>query len=481
MLEDLADKDDIIKKVRLLNGLFTIIIKSKKECFLISDITRTFPIVYYHNNKNWIITDNVSWLRKKYNLKKDDSSCKEFLASGLVTKNNSLFQNVYQVQSGEIVSINQNKVNSIRYYIFPQMKEKFDISFKENSDRLKNVLDDLGEKLLKQLNGRTAVIPLSGGLDSRLIVSLLKKKRYENVICFTYGKYNSFEVRRSKKIAKKLGYPWYFIPYDDEIYDNFCSSKEFYEYTEYACNYLSIFSIQEYFVVKHLKERKILPLNSVFIPGHAGDFIAGSHLKERYKLIDNNPDLLKAIVEKHYQLNKTSESQEVAKKIISFPFNEQPFFNMLEQWNWQERQSKFIVNACRNYDFFGYDFLLPLWDKDLVDFFKELPFELRYRKKLYEYVLFKYYFKSLDIKFENNLKKWLLKLFLRLSENIFLTTFLKKYRDVNNTKQRDSQMLKCMNFKPIKYKNSNSLNVLWFLEKFMEIDFELNCQNDYIS
>ncbi|MEA2107421.1 MAG: asparagine synthase C-terminal domain-containing protein [Bacteroidota bacterium] len=480
ILDDLTDKDDIIKKVKLFNGLFTIIIKFNKECFLISDITRTFPIVYYKNKNNWVITDNVGWLRKKYNLEKDDLSCKEFLVSGLVTKKNSLFQNVYQVQAGEIVSINQNKVNSIRYYIFPQMKEKSNLTFIENSNKLKKILDNLGEKLVKQLNGKMAVIPLSGGLDSRLIVSLLKKKKYENVVCFTYGKINSFEVKRSQRIAKKLGYSWYFIPYDDKIYNSFCSSGEFYDYAEYACNYLSIFSIQEYFAVKYLKERKILPVNSVFIPGHAGDFIAGSHLKEKYKQIKNESDLLKTIIDKHYQLNKILDTQEIDQKIISFPFNELPFINILEQWNWMERQSKFIVNACRNYDFFNYEFLLPLWDKDLVDFFSKLPFELRYKKQLYEYVLFKYYFKPLDIKFENSFNTWLLKVFLRLSRNIFLSGFFKKYKDVNNTKQRDFCMLKCMNSKPQKYKNSNSLNVIWFLEKFLEIDYELNCQNDYI-
>ena len=46
-------------------------------------------------------------------------------------------------------------------------------------------------------------------------------------------------------------------------------------------------------------------------------------------------------------------------------------------------QSKFIVNSCRVYEFFGFEFRLPFWDKDLVEFFLKLPSEQRLERKFF--------------------------------------------------------------------------------------------------
>jgi hypothetical protein len=52
-----------------------------------------------------------------------------------------------------------------------------------------------------------------------------------------------------------------------------------------------------------------------------------------------------------------------------------------------ERQAKFICNSVRVYDFFGYDWRLPLFDLELLDFWSRIPVEMRVRRRLYfEYV-----------------------------------------------------------------------------------------------
>src|SRR5690606_5966945 len=68
-----------------------------------------------------------------------------------------------------------------------------------------------------------------------------------------------------------------------------------------------------------------------------------------------------------------------------------------ENWNLKERQAKFIVNSCRMYEYFGYEYYLPLWDKELVSFFENVSFEQRLSQKLYIETLFKYYFNSMNV------------------------------------------------------------------------------------
>lgn len=56
--------------------------------------------------------------------------------------------------------------------------------------------------------------------------------------------------------------------------------------------------------------------------------------------------------------------------------------NLLEQFVWQENQSKWNVNAIRVYDFWGYEWRLPYWDKELIEFWRKVPLEYRIGKRL---------------------------------------------------------------------------------------------------
>lgn len=58
-----------------------------------------------------------------------------------------------------------------------------------------------------------------------------------------------------------------------------------------------------------------------------------------------------------------------------------------EKWDWQERQAKFIVNSVRVYEFWGYEWWLPLWDYEMMEFWARIPLKLRVGQILYiEYV-----------------------------------------------------------------------------------------------
>ena len=47
----------------------------------------------------------------------------------------------------------------------------------------------------------------------------------------------------------------------------------------------------------------------------------------------------------------------------------------------KERQAKFIINSVRVYEYFGYEWLLPLCDKVFLDFMKSIPLSLKHNKK----------------------------------------------------------------------------------------------------
>jgi len=52
-----------------------------------------------------------------------------------------------------------------------------------------------------------------------------------------------------------------------------------------------------------------------------------------------------------------------------------------DRWWWESSWAKFIVNSIRVYEFWGYRWWLPLWDIDVVRFWRSLPFHQRFEKR----------------------------------------------------------------------------------------------------
>lgn len=57
--------------------------------------------------------------------------------------------------------------------------------------------------------------------------------------------------------------------------------------------------------------------------------------------------------------------------------------DLSEFWEWQERQANYMVNSVRVYEYWGYEWRIPLWDMELVQFWKSVPAHLRADRKLY--------------------------------------------------------------------------------------------------
>ena len=69
-------------------------------------------------------------------------------------------------------------------------------------------LDAAMAQLYERADGRVIALPLSAGLDSRLLAALLARDRYPNVMTFTYGLPGNADAQASARIAESLGLPW---------------------------------------------------------------------------------------------------------------------------------------------------------------------------------------------------------------------------------------------------------------------------------
>ena len=473
--ENISTEEEFRNAISNANGIFSVIIQKEKKIMLAVDKTRTFPLLYIDNENDLIISDDSYFLRENYKNDLDNVNSDEFLSIGFVMGEETLLQDIFQVQAGEYLIFDDNKLKKEFYfdYLTKKISTK---SFDELKSEFLDILRDSIQRIIKLANGRQIVLPLSGGYDSRTIASLLKQLNYEKILCYTYGKKNSPEVIISKKVANELGLNWFFVEYNEQtVNQDFPQSNEFKEYYKFASNHISVFSTQDYFAVKYLHDNKIINDNAIFVPGHSGDFLGGSHLDKAE--IANRDNIIDVIYQKQNLLNKKIfKNKKVLKEKISSlieieNIKDDFFYSIDENFNLKERQSKFIINSLRIYEYFGYQHAIPLWDNELTEFFRVLPLKFKLNSYFYEKILLEDIFDHMNINYRKNRKindkiKDKIKKVIRKFLPTFLENIIMKYKfpDINRSSLRSIPLLKEINVNT-PFRLNNLVAAKWYISK----------------
>lgn len=380
---------DILKR---LNGNWALVVLHDDILYAAADRTRSFPLLYHELNSDLYLTDDFARIFHN-GVRWCHEGIEDFLWSGYPTDTLTLANGVYQIPAGMFLryDVNAKEKSLTRYFSFLPRSEDSD-SDDQLSKRLATLLDESAQRAGNTVRGKI-VVPLSGGMDSRIIVAAMKRNGFENVLCFSYGKKGNPESAASKSIAESLNYKWHFVEYSPTTWSECMFSREMKDYLAFACNGCSMPVFSNWYAVKSLCERNILSPGDTFIPGHTGDFLTGGHIPsdlfaEQSVTLD---DILSLIIKKHF--SRWSDFPPVGirprlrKNVLTetnnTSLNNIEAANLYEMWNWKERQAKMIVNSNRIYEYFGFSWSNPLWDAELIDFYLTVPFELRCNRKLF--------------------------------------------------------------------------------------------------
>ena len=432
-LSEITSKEDFLTIIHQINGCFTIIIKTENSCFIASDTTRIFPVFYTFQNKQLYVSDDISFLKETFNIHNFDKLAETELKSALHTYGKkTLLKDVFQIQSNEYLIIENDNITEHDFFFSYATEKTNTASYNEQKEQAILVFESAFKRLITSLNGRTIALPLSGGFDSRLIAVLLKKHNYTNVICYTYGKKNSFEIKNSKKTAKALGFKWHFIEYNDTLFNNLLSSSTFKKFVNYAGKYASMPNPQEYFAVQYFKKNNLIPDDSIFIPGYAGDILGGSLFLKIIPKRLQKKNIINIIIKHGFNLNKIEKERiknELEVRLENTIYHNKLSVSIFEDIHIKERITKYIFNSANFYTFWGYEHRFPFWDKELLNFFKEIPETHKVGKLLFDDVLINHYFKPFKVSFEEELqpsKKTLILQKIKNKIRPFLPIFMKK-------------------------------------------------------
>ncbi len=441
---------DTLKKA---SGHFSVIIESKTHIFIAVDNIRTFPLFINQKENDILIIDNIG-IFSNWNEKEIENFKKTYCT----LDNNTLLADWRQLQAGEYAIIDKQKFSV-------DIKNYYTHSKKSNNENDLNItLNTLEKKLVEKAihyaNGKTILIPLSGGYDSRYLLSLLKDNNYQNIECFTYGRKDSYEVLIAKNVCEKLNVKWHFIEYTDDLLQTFFSEK-WKAYSDLNHHFSSLPHEQDFFALNYLQSNNLLPENAIIMNGFCQDIHAGSFIEPI-----KNFDLQKFIFHK-YQLKLNLGNYENS-------------WNGYQEWLIKNRLSKFIINSVRVYEYFGLDFYLPFWNTDWINFWFTLKTEERLNQKFYNDYLFNGIFKKYKIDFKkpshnSTGKFYTLK---KISKAILPESFTKllqfqnstdSSKDVNNTLFLYEQIYNRLKEKPAaKDFRINNIHALYLLQNLKE-------------
>lgn len=386
------DQETVSALLESMNGEYAFVVETPDQIAAAVDRLRSIPLFYAGTDEDLLVADDPHILVERLSAPLSEESAAEFLAAGFVTGPWTLHQGIRQLQAGECLLAPRGQ-GAVRTITYAQFRHGDDFTGGDLPGMLDKVLCKVFRRLIASSDGKTIVVPLSGGLDSRIIAAMLRRLGAEDVVCFTYGAKESREVRISRQVALALGHDWHWVEYTKEKMRACYASAALREYLSYGGNLSSLPHTQDFLAVHELREEGIVPADAVFVPGHSGDMLAGSHIPQEYgrpqaytvdRFVADN-------LTKHYSLwafdDQTLHALFAERSLASVGrpdvHDAASCADAIEYFDFKERQAKFIVNSVRVYEYFGCGWRLPLWDRELMAFFQRVPLSRRLGQALY--------------------------------------------------------------------------------------------------
>ena len=330
----------------------------------------------------------------------DPRARREFLDAGFVTGTDTLLAGVHQTEQGAVVRIDRTtgKASTVNHSLARFSEEADMVADPEEFAALLSEALDAGlGRVLKDLDRRPGsprlVLPLSGGLDSRLLAAWLTLHgALDRTVAFTYGRPGSREVEVSRSVAEAVGLEWHAVEYVPADLREAWQTQDAADFLEYSYALGALPHVQDWYALRSLLARGVLRRGDVVLPGHT---IVGN-MHDEWMLEEpsvTRGQVARAIITHHQDLQGEQKRAWAdpyrAAKVKEFlalrPFTGSPrdVQSVLESYNVRERQTKYINNSMRAYEHLGLDWALPMLDVEFWSAWHRGAIELTARRDFY--------------------------------------------------------------------------------------------------
>lgn len=400
-------RTDIAGWLDALDGHFALILTGPDWSLAAVDPVRSTPLLWAQRDDVIHVTHDGPRLRTALGLGPDDIDLAQgdaFAMSGFTIGAGTLYGAIRQLTPGTFLLSAPDAPCAVETYHRWRPDQPTETDPDELAATLSQLHEDLIERLIADAAGRPILVPLSAGLDSRLLASGLAAAGYENVHCIAYGRAGNREAVVSRQIARRLGYRWSFVPYTNPSVRAGWASDDHRSYEAYADSFTSIPFPQDYLALTTLRERGDLPADTLVVNGQSGDFTSGNHIP---KSLIGHPggsqdarmtrilDALVAKQFKHWSGLATEQRMARIRSLLAaeitaaggLPENPDLDYGVYEYGEFIDRQAKYVINGQRLYEYLDLDWRLPLWQRSCLDFWERAPLSAKANQSLYREVL----------------------------------------------------------------------------------------------
>ncbi|MDU3134369.1 MAG: asparagine synthase-related protein [Winkia neuii] len=353
-----------------LPGQWTIVDQRSQSLVLASDRVRSHPLCYGFDGKNWVVTDDVNVFQGSsfWHLNRQDAAL--FPHIGYVLSDRTLLEGVRALQAGTRVELGEGgQLAHAPYFTYGFLPDPV-TDQAEYAQLFTAALEESLGRVLNQAGSRQLVIPLSGGLDSRLMAAFLKQLGAPNVLTFTYGKEGSKEGQISHSVAADLHLPWLFVPLNPAQVRKEWASEQAREFMASVWKGVALPHVQDYYALTQMRQKELIDPDAVILPGHT--IVGNMHDEQVLQRRPSGQELNRLLALHHANQQGRSRRicsaeewlqtvRELADQ-VRLGRTERDLQAYFEWFNIAERQAKYINNSMAGYEFFGYSWALPMLD-----------------------------------------------------------------------------------------------------------------------
>ena len=170
-----------------------------QEVIAITDRYGTSPIYYSFLDNQLFVSDQLNWVVEQSQAEVSKDIAYEYLMFDMViSQNKTLYEGVFRVPSGVRFDIRKQEVlESIPVYSPEALR-----SWNDYYDQLPVVKESFLNSFPTE---KKYYVPLSGGIDSRLVLAGALESSPVEIYSRTYGSTNSMDVKYGTRVAKKAG------------------------------------------------------------------------------------------------------------------------------------------------------------------------------------------------------------------------------------------------------------------------------------
>ncbi|CAH1552908.1 asparagine synthase-related protein [Vibrio rotiferianus] len=357
------------------NGYFAFMLYDKRsnKAYFATDRYGMKPVYFWKQGEQLMAVANELKslaVHPNFELSPNESAIDAFTGLGQMLENQTWFEACERLGPSCLLSVDcdDQTYHIDHYWSWKSVTKTDKITFDDATDKLYELYVQAIERCLRSVNSSTLAITLSGGLDSRVLLAEAVKQFKGTIETFTFGIEGCEDSVIAKQVSDIAGVRNHFRPIDK---DNWFTGRE-----------NGVWTSEGMFNIVHMHTlasvQNICDFSPYLLNGYCGDAVIGGSyllgnalnqapsiqsLNSKYgeyaKYIDlTNP---------YYDCTCTDPAMVVSNRGIRFVAS----------------GSDLLADRLHN--------LKPFMDVDLLDFVYSLPDEYRYKSRLYNAMLLKYY------------------------------------------------------------------------------------------